>query len=234
MEVATPRVKRDCFALCNLQNTALFLTGGTNNEQHLDTLNSVECYNIEKNEWVKAPSLNINRQMHSSCAIGNSVYVFCGIGYFKCSINSIEKLSNATSVSTSSRWQVIFPNRDHLSPRVWPATCAINSQKILLLGGEVQSSKSKSNDAVIFDVRTETTQKVDFQSPNIAPFSALSNQCTAYKPHKAIALVELNMKQQAFVKFNLQKKTLKIKNLTKDENSGKNSNDSCTCKQDFY
>ena len=38
----------------------------------------VEKYEIDTNEWTTAPNLNQERANHSSCALGGSIYVFCG------------------------------------------------------------------------------------------------------------------------------------------------------------
>ena len=43
------------------------------------------------------PSMNIQREGHSSCSLDGTLYVFCGINSQKEPINSIEVLDDACS-----------------------------------------------------------------------------------------------------------------------------------------
>ena len=75
----------------------VFLTGG---EGERDLGNTVERYDLRKEEWQIMPSLNIARSQHASCTLGSYVFVFCGtaaqISYENKhkNINSIERFDN--------------------------------------------------------------------------------------------------------------------------------------------
>ena len=60
---------------------------------------SVDVYDIMKNNWSEAPPLITARKQHSSCALGNFIYVVAGAGYSNTNgtqilskLNTIEQL----------------------------------------------------------------------------------------------------------------------------------------------
>ena len=59
----------------NFQNKALYVTGG----QHRRKRHDAQKFNLETNRWEAIPKLNKTRYRHSSCAIGDRVYVFGGL-----------------------------------------------------------------------------------------------------------------------------------------------------------
>lgn len=64
--------------------------------------------------------------MHASCALGGSVYVFCG------SHSAIEKFDNSTP---EEPWKTIQTDSDSLKDRIRPLACPINGHEILIFGG---------------------------------------------------------------------------------------------------
>ena len=44
----------------------------------LDSQNKTEKYNVTTNTWTTLPDLNKGRMDHGMCAVGSTVYVFCG------------------------------------------------------------------------------------------------------------------------------------------------------------
>ena len=58
--------------LTNYKDKVIFMTGFSEGE--------VLFYDIEKNSWSNAPNLIEKRQNHSSCSLGERVYIFGGDG----------------------------------------------------------------------------------------------------------------------------------------------------------
>ena len=50
------------------------------------------------------PYLNEARFLHSSCTLDNTLYVFCGKVGDSDAINTVEKLSHASSNDKGNRW----------------------------------------------------------------------------------------------------------------------------------
>ena len=56
-------------------------------------LKSVDIYLIEENVWKESAPLNVARKYHSSCALGNHIFVFCGLLKDQGYLNSVESLN---------------------------------------------------------------------------------------------------------------------------------------------
>ena len=56
-------------------------------------MRSAERYDLQKDKWEEIAGLNQARQSHSSCSLGDSVYIFDGDSNEK---DNIEKLAKAT------------------------------------------------------------------------------------------------------------------------------------------
>ena len=95
------------------------------------------------------PFMNIDRNKHSSCALGNNIYVVCGYDNGKL-LNSFERLDTRLIEAGVAEWHLISVSFDILTPRCEPALCALNSDKLIILGGYRHGYCS---DVVVFDER---------------------------------------------------------------------------------
>ena len=77
------------------------MTGGASDLNGTESFASVDKYNINRNQWSSAPSMNIPRFYHSSCCLGDNLYVFCGKNSSG-KLNSIESISAASVVNNTS------------------------------------------------------------------------------------------------------------------------------------
>ena len=77
-EKATPTTGRDRPSLVNFKNRFIFVSGGTNPQNWDQYYRSVEYYDIATDTWSAAAPLNKSRSYHSSCSLGDFIYVFCG------------------------------------------------------------------------------------------------------------------------------------------------------------
>ena len=78
-ELARPSDRGGCPSLTGYKRTKgnyLFLTGGTKQNSFLAT---VEVYNVERDKWSQCPKLNKGRYFHSSCILGDKIYVSGGL-----------------------------------------------------------------------------------------------------------------------------------------------------------
>ena len=98
---------------------------------------NVERYDSYKDIWESLKSLSWPRLCHSSCTIGNTMYVLGGFNMFRRAINSIEKLPNIDELDEGvfSSWKLIETTEDFL-PRFFPVFCAWNKQEMVILGGK--------------------------------------------------------------------------------------------------
>ena len=65
------------FGIASLNDQQIFLTGGSGNGH---TYTSVFCYSVKNDKWTNVMSMNKRRYGHSSCALGDFLYVYGGIG----------------------------------------------------------------------------------------------------------------------------------------------------------
>ena len=72
-----PFTNRSSIALANYHDKFIFVTGGCSQNPYHITAN-VYCYEISTDTWKMATPMNDNRYDHSSCALGNSLYVCAG------------------------------------------------------------------------------------------------------------------------------------------------------------
>ena len=70
----------------------IFLSGGCNDDQEF--ISTVERYDSSIDTWEPLPDLNEARESHTSCILGNTLYVFGGYNYDSGDLYSIEKLVN--------------------------------------------------------------------------------------------------------------------------------------------
>ena len=124
-------------SLTNFKDKFVYLSGGIFSGGRI-ALIEVFQYDIEKDSWTVAPSLNERRAEHGSCVIENSIYI-CG-GYKRRidakgePIKGIEKLKLSREIGVvqgSSQWETLnvgFPKLARF--RIVP----ISSEEILFIG----------------------------------------------------------------------------------------------------
>ena len=95
---ATPPTPRDRPSLANYNDSHIFVVGGKKpgTKQHLK---SVDIYDVEKNIWRGAPALNVARFEHSSCCVGDFIYVGFGWNSSAQLLVQFERLDVAKMIS---------------------------------------------------------------------------------------------------------------------------------------
>ena len=79
--------------------------------------------------------MNVARRNHSSCELGDSIYVFCGI-IDKCRIiNTIEKIQVSLEFKSERSWKLIQPDLSLFPARSDCLSIALNNKEILIFGG---------------------------------------------------------------------------------------------------
>ena len=98
-------------ALANFKDKYIFCSSGLNPETNA-SLRTVDVYKINGNAWLPkrlCPKMRQARYNHSSCTLGDSLYVFCGesqedSGY----VETIEFVdANAVIEGWKTKWQLI-------------------------------------------------------------------------------------------------------------------------------
>ena len=65
-------------SLTNFKNEYVYVSGGMNPESKY-IMASVDRYEISTNTWSKTQPMTKPRSCHSSCALNDFIFVFCGI-----------------------------------------------------------------------------------------------------------------------------------------------------------
>ena len=160
-ELVAPEIARLGASVTNFKNKLVVVAGGTN-EIGSDYA-TVEIYSLVDEKWTKAPKLNERRCNHSSCTLGDSVYLFGCTGGI--SSSAIEWLDFEAHLRGhyQPHWNIIRPDADLLKARVSSLFCPVNSTQILIMGG---SNKSKLlEDAFVFDTSDESVTPLDCWGP---------------------------------------------------------------------
>ena len=119
-------------ALCSFQDRYIFVSGG-------EFQDSVERYDCASDSWSLMPALNGNRHKHSSCALGNVIYVICGAsGYNDELQNTIESLDTRLISSMAASWEIIEIAHSELTPRAAVGVASLGKNKMVIFGGNVK------------------------------------------------------------------------------------------------
>ena len=121
-------------SLANYLEKYIFLIGGCSREEE-----SVDVYNIEDSSWKSAPSLNEDRNIASSCVLGDSVYTFggCSLLWPYPEVNSIETISAKQVIQDAPdlSWKLIKLSEQTLKPRQKALFYPISSTELVIFGG---------------------------------------------------------------------------------------------------
>ena len=127
-------------SICTFVEEFIFFSGGFDPDT-LEPIDSVDIYDVHTDRWpTKAPCLNQARASHSSCALGNMLYVLCGRQKNRL-LNSIECIDAQQLVTQSKtcpapQWTLIEIDPTDFKPRVYELVAPLNSQELVILGGQ--------------------------------------------------------------------------------------------------
>jgi len=96
-----------------------------------DSESKAEKYNVTTNTWTTLPDLNKGRMDHGMCAMGSTVYVFCG-KMNRESNSLIEYLNLDLTIPTWN--EIVMPIRN-INDRRSCSVAAINDHEIAIVGG---------------------------------------------------------------------------------------------------
>ena len=122
--------------------------------QFLESMNSVEVYNMNRDEWSTSliSNLNVPRGGHSSCTLNSFIYVFCGQTYNSRALSNVERFNLNAIGDAQSSWQLIEVDQRQMLPRVSPVVSVIGcGGEILVMGGQSQRG-IKHADAYLFKI----------------------------------------------------------------------------------
>ena len=131
-------------SFCRLQEKYIVVTGGTNRD-FIDALCSAGRYDCQNDMWEQIASLNEARMDHSSCSIGDSVYIFDGDSEVNHQIEKLDKVTGPVK-ETSKHWQSIKIGITIDCKKI--VTAVLNSQEIIIFGAikdKVLILNSKTN-----------------------------------------------------------------------------------------
>ena len=101
-------------------------------------------FDLKQKRWTQGPLLNNCRDSHSSCCLGQYVYVFAGDEN-----GSIESLQ----VEGGKAWQVLA-ELTLLNRRLNPAVAVLNERAIAVFGGFYY--EQQINSGIVFDTEQKT------------------------------------------------------------------------------
>ena len=127
----------------------VIISGGRTFSSH--TTGLVSSYSVTENEWLDLPDLNLERESHSACCLGSTLFVFGGHDG-QSIMNSVEILKLATADEILP-W-ALLQSEGSFEPRQSCLVCPIDDHSILLAGGF--DSDIIFADAYIFDIQSHT------------------------------------------------------------------------------
>jgi len=115
--------------------------------------NKVHALDLKNNTWQQIGDLNMARDNHSSCSVGEMIFVVCG-DQDLAKLNSIEMLDYG--YNKESTWQLI--KIEGLTPRISPLVSALTDVSILIMGGF--DGREHLSDAFIYDFCGQNIRQV--------------------------------------------------------------------------
>ena len=155
----------------------------------MKTLASVELYCITSDSWSDAPDLNVSRCCHSSCTLGDRVYVVGGFQYaILRNLNSIEYINAEDFLAhrDGSVWVQIEVDNSTLRPRNFCIFCPVSSREIVIMGGFNWDDERDLGDVLVFDTEDETFTRLAWDGGR---FKNQNNASAMLKLGKISALI---------------------------------------------
>lgn len=135
------------FAVTCLNNVRVFLTGGFDLKEFILS-DEVHSLDLKNKKWRRVARLNIARDNHSSCTIGDLIFAICG--EYNCTqLNSVEML-DYSKPAKSRAWVLI--EIEAMIGRTNPAVCPVSDIEILIMGGH--DGLEMLSDAWLFNIST--------------------------------------------------------------------------------
>ena len=134
--MSKPLSSRGFPALCVFQDSYIFVSGGQSPIEFTNNFDTVEFYDVGKDQWQTAPAMNIARKNHSMCALGKYIYAFSGVssqGF----CDSIERLdASAVVAGRTARWEVVnLEAGNNIPARGVPLVAQWGNDEVIYLGG---------------------------------------------------------------------------------------------------
>ena len=132
-------------------------------------MSSVDCYNINIDQWFEAPPVHKERADASSCEQGDFIYTFGGLkfsaGYQLADIERLnaiqftqQKRNNAGSTLAWELMNITTEDTIILTRRENAVMAPLNERQILILGGDGESGFK--SDAYILNTETSSIHQV--------------------------------------------------------------------------
>ena len=123
--------KREAFAICQYQNSELYLLGGAS-DAGSTPFNTSARYSIASDTWDKNVPLFVQkRKMHSCCVVDQKIYVFGGVNEQDEKMDSIEMINPSAG---DEAWALLKVSA-LFTPRSRVAVSQLNAKQILIFGG---------------------------------------------------------------------------------------------------
>ena len=156
---ASINLQVDARAFVSFQNSHIVASGGKN--QSGESSKAVEIYHIKENKWIMAPSMNLARYSHTSCILGNYVYIASVSA--RNMQDSVERfdmqsyLKNAGSIS----WQLIIARGydSFRPPKTVSLMAPLNDSEIIIL--DSFKKDQQQNTALVFNTSKMSFKEVD-------------------------------------------------------------------------
>ena len=150
-ELPAGNLNLELFTLANVNDERVFVIGGLDHTEECFSA-AVHMFRPSKSMWFEVASLNVARSEHSSCAMHDDVYVFCGWNGSEY-LNSIEMFKSSQE---NALWEIF--SIDAISCRNSPVVCPLSDTELLIMGG--YAGANYLNDVLILDRRSRTAQCV--------------------------------------------------------------------------
>ena len=180
---ADPPTPRFSPSLVNYHDLYIFVSGGENPRKNTEKLTSVDRYDIANDRWSPSgavPPLNQKRHSHSSCTLGDFIYVCCGYDG-SLFLSSIERLNvkalHASRLAVPQDWAFLCLKQpldsETFKGRRNTLFAPISDKDLIILGG--MGKLGRMGSGYIVDIELMSMERV-FDDMGFR-FGTESNQC---------------------------------------------------------
>lgn len=150
---------------------------------------AVERYALDKNNWVQLPEMYTARTKHSSCAIDETVYVFCGQDAEGNDLSSIEKLCGACGADPSTAFWIAIELGPEFSPCYAPTVSQVNENELVIIGGQSSFLNAYIQDEALFvlDKESDDGYQADYSVLGTCRFD---QSCSMLQPETLLTIMQ--------------------------------------------
>ena len=200
VKLESMKIARCSHAMAYVAPNDIYVVGGYCN-------NTTEKYCINEKMWKPLKNLNFKERQVPTLILINNRYLYCLLGYIITNINDTnDYVERFDTFNIFSSWELLkINNPNKIDLKIFNAGCIINSNEIIICGGEKYAG-NETDQCFTFNVSNLEFSKSDIILPQ--PSSFLEKIFISFGKGKYF---QFEMKKNNLFIFNISKKKFKIK-----------------------